>query len=204
MEKIDYKKKFKEFYTAKATNPVLVNVPKLNYLCIDGEGDPNKSIHFSTAIETMFGLSYTIKFNCKKSIGVDYGVMPLEGLWWCNDMEQFSVDKKEDWKWTLMIMQPEIVTNKIFEDSLADIKSRKKLESINNVRFESIHEGLSSQILHIGPYANEQPTIEKLHNYIKENDYMRSGKHREIYLSDMRRTAPEKLKTIIRQPIQKL
>src|SRR5687767_9333675 len=114
MSKVDYKKELKHLYTASAKQPVLVDVPKLSYLSVDGMGDPNTSSMYQEAVQALFSLAYTIKFTIKKSsAGVDYGVMPLEGLWWVDDMRQFSVARKDEWQWTLMIMQPEVVTEAI-------------------------------------------------------------------------------------------
>jgi len=170
---------------------------------IDGEGDPNTSQAFQDAVEALFSISYTLKFMIKKGKeGIDYGVMPLEGLWWADDMSQFNIKNKANWKWTLMIMQPEYVTEKLFHESMEQVKKKKDLESLSKVRFEAFSEGKSAQIMHIGPFSEEGPTIERLHNFIKESGFKLVGKHHEIYLSDIRKAAPEKWKTIIRQPIK--
>jgi hypothetical protein len=203
MTKIDLKKQLKELYTASAKKINIVNVPSINILAIDGKGNPNTSKEFTYAIEALYPIAYTIKFDIKKNSGIDYGVMPLEGLWWCDNMELFSVENKDDWKWTLQIMQPEFVTNNHFEKALIQVEAKKNLPGLTKVRFENFNEGLAAQLLYIGPYADEGPTIKLLHNFIEENGYKLTGKHREIYLSDARKTAPEKLKTIIRQPISK-
>jgi hypothetical protein len=199
LEKIDLKKEFKHLYSAPTKEPVIVDVPEINFLMIDGAGDPNTSQEYQQSIEILFSLSYTLKFAIKKGRAVDYGVMPLEGLWWVDDMSQFSTEKKEFWKWTSMIMQPQFVTGDLLDEALEEV--RKKLSGLERVRFGSFYEGLSAQITHIGPFAAEGPTIERLHGFIEESGHHRRGKHHEIYLSDYRRTAPEKLKTIIRQPI---
>jgi hypothetical protein len=175
----------------------------MNFLMIDGAGDPNVSLEYQQAMEALFSLSYALKFRVKKSNGVDYAVMPLEGLWWTNDPGQFSMSNKGIWKWTAMIMQPEYVTGELFAEALAEVRRKKDLVALDRVRFESYHEGLSAQIMHIGPYAAEEPTIARLHSFIRENGYELNGKHHEIYLSDPRRTAPEKLRTVLRQPIRK-
>ena len=169
---------------------------------VDREGDPNISKEFQEAIEALFSLSYTLKFLIKKSeLAIDYGVMPLEGLWWADDMSKFSIDNKKDWKWTLMIMQPEFVEEKLIAKAKDQLKKKKDLSAQSKVRFETFSEGEAAQIMHIGPFSEEGPTIEKLHNFIRDNGYTLHGKHHEIYLSDIRRAAPEKWKTIIRQPI---
>ena len=200
-KKVDYKKELKNLYNPSKKEVELVDVPKMSYLMIDGKGDPNVSKEYKDSIETLFPLSYTIKFVIKKGkIAVDYKVMPLEGLWWVDDMTQFSVDKKEGWKWTSMIMQPEYVTENLVKKALEQVEKKKNPPALVKIRFQSFHEGLSAQIMHIGPYSAEAPIIEKLHDFIKETNHELRGKHHEIYISDFRRTAPEKLKTVIRQP----
>ena len=203
MKKIDLKKEYKDFYTAKSEAKI-IDVPSFKYLMIDGKGNPNTSKEFSNAVELLYKISYTIKFAVKKGkMEIDYSVMPLEGLWWADDMNAFTADSKDDWKWTVMIMQPEFINEKLFEEAKSSVEKKKGL-NCNAVRFEEIKESLSAQIMHLGPYSNEKGTIEKLHKFINENGYAFNGKHREIYLSDVRKTAPEKLKTILRQPIKKV
>ena len=203
MSKVDFKKKLKHLYKPSAKEVSVVDVPPMNFLMIDGAGDPNISPEYKQAIEALYSLSYALKFKVKKDIGVDYVVMPLEGLWWTDDPSQFSMSNKELWKWTAMIMQPEYVTPELFEKTLAEVRRKKGLPALDKVRFETYHEGLSVQIMHIGPYAAEEPTIARLHRFIEENGYELNGKHHEIYLSDPRRTAPERLKTILRQPVRR-
>lgn len=203
MRKVDYKKKLKHLYTASAKQPTLVDVPTLNYLRIDGTGDPNTSSPYKNAVEALFSLAYTIKFAIKKgSAAIDYGVMPLEGLWWVDDMKQFSVERKHEWKWTLMIMQPVIVTQPLVETCRSELGRKKDLPALTRVEFAAFDEGKAAQILHIGPFTEEGPTIEKLHAFIEAQDFNLAGKHHEIYLSDTRRAAPAKWKTIIRQPVE--
>lgn len=202
MKKIDYKKELKHLYNASSKKIEIVDVPKMNFLMIDGKGDPNTSQEFQEAVNALFNFSYTLKFMIKKNaLGIDYGVMPLEGLWWADDMSQFSVENKEDWKWTLMIMQPEHVTVTLVNKTVEQVKKKKDLAALLKVRFEAFSEGKAAQIMHIGPFSEEGPTIEKVHHFIKENGLKLSGKHHEIYLSDIRRAAPEKWKTIVRQPV---
>ncbi|MBX5463418.1 MAG: GyrI-like domain-containing protein [Steroidobacteraceae bacterium] len=203
MAKIDYKKELKELYAASAKQPALVEVPTLNYLRVDGIGDPNTSNAYREAVESLFSLSYTIKFTIKKSsAGIDYGVMPLEGLWWMDDMSQFSVARKDEWKWTMMIMQPPVVTQPIVEACRSELARKKNLPALPQVEFTAFTEGNAAQILHVGPFTEEGPTIEKLHTFIHARGLKLSGKHHEIYLSDIRRGAPAKWKTIIRQPVE--
>ena len=203
MEKLDLKKGLSALYKAKVNKPEIVTVPALNYLMCDGHGDPNNSQLFQDVVSALYALSYTIKFMVKKGeMQIDYGVMPLEGLWWTDDMNNFSMDNKADWKWTLMIMQPEFITSAMVEQAREQTAKKKELPLLGNIRFESMTEGLCAQVLHVGPFSTEPPTIVMLHQFIEAKGYKLHGKHREIYLSDMRRTAPEKLKTIIRQPMR--
>jgi hypothetical protein len=203
MEKIDFKKQFKSLYSASTSKITLVNVPPMNFLAIDGKGDPNNAKEFTDAIEAIYAIAYSIKFDIKKSTGTEYGVMPLEGLWWCDDMKLFSEKNKDGWKWTLQVMQPYLVKELHFKKALDEVTLKKNLTSLNKLRFEEFNEGPAAQLLHIGPYSEEGLNIRRLHDFVHENGYKRSGKHREIYLSDTRKTAPERLKTIIRQPITK-
>jgi len=202
MNKIDFKKEMEELYRPKTGVVSEVVVPKMNFLMIDGKGNPNTSKEFKDAIEALYPVAYTIKFGIKKTQGIDFGVMPLEGLWWSDDFHDFTTGKKDNWFWTLMIMQPDMVTEDIFNKALVDVKAKKNPLLIDKVRFESFDEGQSAQIMHIGPFSAEGPNIKKVHDHIKEAGGKFDGKvqkHHEIYLSDMRRTSPEKLKTIIRQ-----
>lgn len=204
MEKFDLKKQYKELYNVSANKISLVTVPKFNYLMVDGHGDPNNSIEFQQCVDALFSISYTAKFMLKKGAQqIDYGVMPLEGVWWTDKSNDFSMEDKAAWKWTIMIMQPDFLTDSIIKKAKEQAAKRKELQMLNNLRLETMNEGLCAQVLYIGPYSDETQTIINLHKYIEENGYKMHGKHREIYLSDMRRTAPEKLKTIIRQPIAK-
>ena len=202
MEKIDYKKKLKHLYQASAREVVQIDVPTIKYLMVDGEGDPNTSQAYSDAIEALFSVSYTVKFMVKKgALAIDYGVMPLEGLWWADDMSKFSSEDKSNWNWTAMIMQPEFVTREMIDNAIAEVRKKKNPTAISKVRFEALSEGKCAQILHIGPFSEEGPTIEKVHQFIDSRG-KRVGKHHEIYLSDIRRADPAKWKTIIRQPMQ--
>lgn len=202
MTKTDFKKELKHLYNPSAKEVVIVDVPKVNFLMIDGAGDPNTTQEFEDAVEALYAVSYALKFMIKREKQIDYIVMPLEGLWWVDDMTQFSMENKDIWKWTQMIMQPEFVTKDLVEKALEQAEKKKNPPALSKIRFESLQEGLSAQIMHIGPYSAEGPTIEKLHNFIRENGYEPRGKHHEIYLSDPRKSAPEKMRTVIRQPIK--
>lgn len=202
MVKINFRKELKHLYNSSINEFKIVDVPEMNSLTVDGFGDPNTAKDYTDAIQALYTVSYTLKFIIKRGeTAVDYGVMPLEGLWWGDDMTQFSEDNKDQWKWTAMIMQPKYVTRDLLELALIEVKKGKSLPALPKVRFCSFCEGLASQIMYIGPYSKEGSTIKRLHEYIKENGYDLSGKHHEIYLSDPRRSSPEKLKTIIRQPM---
>jgi hypothetical protein len=202
MLKVDLKRELKHLYQPAATRFELVDVPPMSFLMVDGRGDPNIAPEYGEAIEALFSLSYTLKFTVKKEMGVDYGVMPLEGLWWAENMEVFATGDKDAWDWTAMIMQPEWVSAEMVEEARGQLARKKSLPALPRCRFECYHEGLSVQIMHVGPYAAEAPTIERMHgSFIPEHGYVPGGKHHEIYLSDPGRTAPEKLKTIIRQPV---
>ncbi len=201
--KIDFKKELKHLYNPSVKEVVVVDVPQMNFLMIDGAGNPNTSQEYKEAVEALYAVSYALKFMIKKGdTAIDYGVMPLEGLWWADDMTKFSVENKDIWRWTSMIMQPEYVTVDLFEQAVEQVKKKKNPPAISKIRFESFNEGTSAQIMHIGPYSAEGPTIEKIHIFTKENDYEVRNRHHEIYLSDPRKAAPEKMKTIIRQPVQ--
>lgn len=202
MEKIDFKKEMKDLYTASADQPTMVEVPTRNFLMIDGSGDPNNSQQFQEAVEALYGVSYALKFMLKKRAILDYVVMPLEGLWWADDMASFSMERKDLWKWTLMIAQPEQITSQDFDEALAQIKVKKNPPALSKLRFERFDEGLSAQIMHIGPYEAEPPTIAKLHNFIRQKGYKLRDKHHEIYLSDPRKATSIKMKTILRQPVE--
>ena len=203
MEKLDRKQKWKGLYQPPATAIAAVDVPPLTYLMVDGEGDPNTSPAFTHAIEALYSLSYTLKFSLKKSPQpVDYGVMPLEGLWWADDPGAFHRQDKSTWKWTAMILQPEFIGRKQVTAAFDGVRKKKKLVALDRVRLETLAEGNAAQILYVGPFADEGPTIQRIHEFIHAAGKELCGKHHEIYLSDPRRTAPEQLKTIIRQPMK--
>ena len=201
--KIDFKKEWKELYAPSAKEISVVKVPKMNFLSIEGKGDPNTSQEYKEAIEALFPVAFKIKFTAKKELGQDYAVMPLEGLWWAADMNKFSANDKSAWLWESLIMQPSFITQKIFQKAVDEVKAKKDLPGLAKIKFITLEEGFSAQILYVGSYSEEKTTIEKLHAFIKEKGGSLTQKHHEIYLSDPRKTAPEKLKTIIRQPFKR-
>jgi hypothetical protein len=203
MPKVDFKKKLKHLYQPSAKEVSVVDVPPMNFLKIDGQGDPNTSLEYQEAMAALYTMSYQLKFTIKaRDPELDYVVPPLEGLWWAEDMEAFALQDKDSWQWTAMILAPDQVTQDLFDEAIQEVQRKKDLPGLPRLRLERYHEGLSVQILHIGPWAEEAPTIEKLHAFARDQGYRLRGKHHEIYLSDPRRTAPEKLKTVIRQPVE--
>lgn len=201
MTKVDLKREWKTLYKPSANEVSEVNVPAFNFLMIDGEGNPNASQSYKEAVEALFSVSYAIKFSLRKESGVDYTVMPLEGLWWADDMATFHADKKESWKWTMMLMQPPEIDKRAVSLAIDGLQKKKSLPALKNLRYEKFKEGHSAQILHLGPFSTEGPTILRVHDYISARSALR-GKHHEIYLSDIRKAAPDKWKTIIRQPME--
>lgn len=201
MEKIDLRKQYKSLYTPSAKTFSLIEVPPLRYLALDGHGDPNTSQLFQEATQTLYSLSYTLKFALKKSQALDYTVMGLEGLWWIPDMREFALARKADWDWTLLMLQPDFITADLLEETKRQAGVKGKASLAAETRLETITEGLSVQILYIGAYADEAPVIAGMHAYIRDQGYIPHGKHHEIYLSDARRVAPEKNRTILRQPV---
>ncbi len=202
-EKIDYKKTLAPYYAVSSKEPAILEIPGFNFLMIDGHGDPNSSKEYKDAVSALFTLAYALKFHVKKTLGIDYGVMPLEGLWWSEDMKTFVQGSKDAWIWTMMILQPKWIDVEMV-NRLQDETFRKKgLPALKQIRFESYAEGISVQMMHIGPFATEGPNIERMHRYAHENGFERAGKHHEIYLNDFTRIAPEKMRTILRQPLQK-
>ncbi len=203
MDKVDYKKKLKDFYQAEVNKPVVVQVPKMNFIMIDGKGDPNTSQEYIDAIQTLYPVAYTIKFTSKIKNAKDFGVMPLEGLWWTENMADLSPEDKSNWLWTAMIMQPDVVTEDLYNQAVQQVREKKKPKSLEKLRFTPYEEGRAAQVMYVGPYSDEGPTIQNLHNFIKEQGGSlddTNKHHHEIYLGDPRRTDPSKLKTIIRQP----
>lgn len=201
MTQLDLKKDLKDLYRATAKSVVIVDVPEFKFLMIDGEGDPNTSPAYAEAVQALFSVAYTAKFMVKKGpMTLDYAVMPLEGLWWADDMRAFATADKTQWQWTMMIMQPDLVPDELVHEAIGEVLKKKKLPGVDRLRLERFTEGRCAQVLHVGPFSEEGPAIERVHDFINERSGLR-GKHHEIYLSDVRRADPAKWKTILRQPM---
>ena len=181
--------------------PVLVDVPEMAFLMVDGEGDPNTSKDYQEALQALFSVSYTLRFAVKKSRGFEYRVSPLEGLWWSDDPTDFLAGRKTNWKWTAMIRQPDEVTDRLLDEVRA-AAAAKDGAGLGRVRLGTFTEGRCAQVLHLGPYSSEGPTVAALHAFIRAQGLAPTGKHHELYLGDPRRSAPERLRTILRQPVR--
>jgi hypothetical protein len=201
MDKYDVRKQFKELYAPRADDFEVVTVPPLNYLMLDGQGNPGTAPAYAAALEALYSVSYAMKF-ASKHAGRDYTVGPLEGLWTADDPGAFARGDKDSWKWTMMIPQPGWIGAADMQDGIAKAAA-KNVQGLDLLRLETLDEGLSVQILHTGSYADEAPTLHRLHSeFMPANGFGFAGPHHEIYLSDARRVAPEKLKTILRQPVK--
>jgi hypothetical protein len=210
MKKLDLKKLYKHLYNPGAKQVTVVEVPRFHFIMIDGTIPANTQVadapDYQLALETLYGLSYTLKFMIKKrkKNPIDYPVMPLEGLWWTKDShKEFTVSHKADWYFTALIMQPDPVTQDLFEQARRQLRAKKNPAMLDQARLESFAEGLTMQTMHLGSYSEEPATIENMVSFAAENGYRTHGKHHEIYLGDPRRARPEKLKTVLRHPIRK-
>ena len=204
MQKTDLKKTFRSLFAPPRDRFVEVDVPMITFVKVDGAGDPNKVPDYRMAVETLYGVSYAMKFASKSLLEKDYVVPPLQGLWWADDPAAFVARQKDAWRWTMMIMVPDFVTADIFDAARART-SEKRGGLPESLRLEAHAEGLALQTLHIGSYEDEAPTLARLHDEVMpERGVTFAGPHHEIYLSDPRRTAQDKLKTILRQPVRPL
>lgn len=199
MKKVDLKKELKELY-APPREPVLVEVPPMTFLAVDGVGDPNGP-EYAAAVEALFAVAYRIKFALKREAELDFTVMPLEALWWADDPTVFAAGNRAEWQWTAMIAQPEEGGPEIVARATEEAGAKKDLPALARLRRDRFEEGHCAQIMHVGPFSEEPPTIAHLEAFMEGQGLQRRGKHHEIYLSDLRRTAPDRLKTIIRQPV---
>lgn len=212
MEKLELKKELKAYYQPSAKKPDLIQVPRFQFAMLDGAiepgMEPGNSPDFQEAVGALYGISYTLKFMLKQRIEnpIDYPVMALEGLWWVEDND-FDIHRKDNWKWTVMILQPQVITQTIFQEGLQQLrKKRGDMPAFSRLRLEDFEEGLCVQLMHIGPYATEPASVDLMHTFATQQGYHPhlgdGGKHHEIYLSDPRRAAPEKMKTVLRHPIK--
>lgn len=201
-EKIDFKKTLPG-YNARPGHHQVIDLPALQYLMIDGHGDPNTSPEYMAALEALYPLAYTLKFTSKRELDRDYVVPPLEGLWWAEDMTVFtSARDKSQWQWTLMMLVPEWIDPVMFAAAVDAVHAKSSPARLEDVRLETLTEGRCVQTLHVGPFDEEPRTLEPMHDeFIPQHGLAPTGQHHEIYLSDPRRTAPEKLRTILRQPV---
>lgn len=202
MSKIDFKKTL-DSYKSKHHQIQIIDMPRMQYLMVDGHGDPNSSEDFKNAIEALYPVAYKLKFASKIELNKDYVVMPLEGLWWAEDMASFTTDRdKSKWYFTLMIMQPDWITKEMFEQAVQKVKEKSPPAKLDQIRFEMLDEGKCVQTLHVGSFDDEAEILAEIHDkFVPENKLKLSEKHHEIYLSDFRKVSPDKLRTILRQPV---
>ncbi len=193
----------KQYYAPSVKQPQIITIPPLNFLMINGHGDPNTSQEYSAVVSALYTLAYTIKFDLKKLGTPEYKVFPLEGLWWAADTNTFLTGEKSAWDWTMMIAQPDWVTRDHIDSALVKAAAKVDKTVLEKIRFETYNEGLVVQLMHIGPYSAEGPNIARMHAFAREQGYELAGKHHELYMGNPQRTVPEKLKTILRQPIRK-
>lgn len=205
MEKFDFKKEYKDLYLPQ-NSPALIDVPKMRFIMVDGKGDPN-DVQYQQVVPILYALSYTIKMSKTQPDGYfDYIVPPLEGLWWTDD--PFENASRKDWLWTAMIRQPDFVTQDIFKAAVEISKKKKPEIDVLKARLEDFTEGNCVQMMHIGAYSEEPANVKNMQEYIVAKNLRdatgKIRKHHEIYLSDPRKTAPEKLKTILRHPVESI
>ena len=207
--KLDLRRELKYLLAPPAARVEIVDVPKFNFVMLDGRIEPGQTVgdspFFQEAVAALYGISYTLKFMSKRRHAnpVDYPVMPLEGLWW-TDSGVFDQDPSQPMNWTLMMMQPRHITSQVYAEALAQLQRKKDSTALRQIRFESFHEGICIQTMHIGPYSAESTSLERMEAFAEENGFRYRGRHHEIYLGDPRRAAPEKLRTILRHPVVKL
>jgi hypothetical protein len=209
MIKLDLRKDLKAFYNPSAKKPEIVDIPRFQFVMIDGQIEagkaPGTSAGFQEAMQAMYGAAYTLKFMSKfsKNNPIDFPVMALEGLWWVRD-GQFDITIKDNWDYRVMILQPEHITGDMFQEALAQLRKKKgDLPAFGRLRLESFEEGRCVQVMHVGPYDAEPATLDKMYSFARDNGYQRRGMHHEIYLGDPMRSDPARLKTILRHPVEK-
>ncbi len=209
MSKLDLRKELKHLYAASAKKVEFIDVPEFSFLMIDGRVAPGETVEsapeFQSAMGALYGVTYALKFMSKlrKENPIDYTLMALEGLWWTATGE-FGFGKLQEMLFTMMIMQPDHITQEMFQDAVRQVAAKRPNPALAKLRLERFHEGLCVQTMHIGPYAAEAATIEKMKAFASENGYRYRGRHHEIYLGNPRQASPEKLKTVLRQPVEKI
>ncbi|MEV4672024.1 MULTISPECIES: GyrI-like domain-containing protein [Actinomadura] len=204
MTRYDIKRELKQCYAPRNRDWALVDVPAQRFIAVDGSGDPNTSAAYARAVEALYTVAYTIKFASKRTLDRDFVVGPLEGLWWSDRPEVFTARDKDAWQWRMLISQPDWITEDFIDDAKQTALAKKGLPAIADVRYEPMHEGLCAQVLHIGPYDDEGPILAELHGeYLAANNLRMTGHHHEVYLGDPRRSAPAKLRTVLRQPVER-
>lgn len=201
MESYDVKKAHPSLYAPRTGQITLVDVPEFTYLCVDGRGNPNTADSYRDTVEALYGVSYAVRFAAKRDLGRVHVVAPLEGLWWSDDLAVFTARDKDQWQWTMMIHQPDWVTSDMVDAAITASAGKKPNPALNLLRLERFTEGLAVQALHVGPYDDEAPLIERMHQWARDRGHELRGKHHEIYLSDPRKVEPAKLKTVLRQPV---
>jgi hypothetical protein len=205
MDKVDFTKSLDSYRATRGRFRIL-DVPELRYLMIDGHGDPNSSPEFGGAVEALYPVAYTVKFASRRELDRDYVVPPLEGLWWADDLESFTTARDASrWDWTLMLMVPDWIPPDLYSAAVEQVAAKTGPARLPDVRLESLSEGRCVQTLHVGPFDTEAAVLRQLHHeFIPENRLRMVGKHHEVYLSDVRRSAPDKRRTILRQPVRDL
>jgi hypothetical protein len=201
--KYDIKREHPELYAPSATDFSLVDVPPMRFVAVDGHGDPNVEPSYRAAVEALFGVAYAVKFGSKRGLGRDFVVAPLEGLWWADDPAAFVARDKAAWSWTMLIAQPDWIDDGAVAAAVEVARAKAPNPALDRLRLERRHEGRCAQILHVGSYDDETPTLARLHDeWMPQHGLAFNGPHHEVYLSDARRTAPEKLRTVLRQPVK--
>lgn len=207
MDKLDLRRQYRHLYLPSAKKVEIVDVPSFKFAMVDGEiepgASPGLSRAFQQALQVLYGISFTLKFMSKlrRQDPIDYTVMALEALWW-SQSGAFDITRPDDWRWTAMIMQPDHISEAMFQDAVAQLAKKKPAMALADLRFERFHEGLCVQTMHVGPYEDEPATLERMYAFVRENGYTLAGKHHEIYLGDPRRSAPARLKTVLRHPVR--
>ncbi|RII09233.1 hypothetical protein DSC45_31595 [Streptomyces sp. YIM 130001] len=203
MPRYDIKRELKQYYAPKNRDWERIDVPPQQFIAADGRGDPNTSSEYAECVQALYAVAYTLKFMSKGTLGRDFVVGPLEGLWWADDLGSFFTRDKDAWQWRMLISQPDWLTEEQIEEAVRTALAKKHLPAIAGVRRETLHEGTSAQLLHIGPYDDEGPALARLHDeYLAARGLRMTGLHHEIYLGDPRRADPAKLRTVLRQPVR--